>query len=126
MSARETPPATGGPGGSPVDLPWEVDWRSLTPPYSSACALSTTCATLWCKKLRIQSGVMSNKHGDPAALRIGPAVSIGQVTSEIGVEIRVVGGLDARLRLLRLLCRRGEFRQPAFVGWIQAEEIILV
>lgn len=46
------------------------------------------------------------------------AASIRQVTGQVGVEIGLVGGFDARLSLVRLSRRRGEFGEPAFIGWI--------
>ena len=45
---------------------------------------------------------------------------------EICVEIGVVGGLDVALRLTRFLRFRREFAQPALIGRIKPEKIILV
>src|SRR5271170_5150309 len=69
--------------------------------------------------------MLNNSAGNPKAPG-SESDSISQVMSEIGVEIRAVGGLDACLALVRLSRRRGEFRQTALVGRIQAEEVILV
>src|SRR5882757_9544459 len=52
--------------------------------------------------------------------------SIGQVVREIRVEIGVMGGLDIALRLERFLRFRAEFAQPALIGRIKPEKVILV
>ncbi len=62
--------------------------------------------------------IMSNTLGRISE-SAATAASIGQVTGQVGVEIGVIGGFDARLRLVRLPRRRGEFGEPAFIGWIK-------
>jgi hypothetical protein len=84
-----------------------------------------TCATFGAKRTPGRLRLMSNKStrgnfgaGGWQSFR-GPGwASIGQVVSEVSVEIHLVARLDARLRLVRLSGRGAEFRKTALVGRI--------
>src|SRR5258708_17487227 len=83
------------------------------------------CGTGSGKKTERRHRIRYVNCGGIAALRL-PADLVGKIIGEIGIEVRVVGRLDSRLRLMRLLRRCGKFRQAPLVRRIQPQKIVLV